>query len=359
MRLFEVFNIVSENKDQRLLALKDELVNRLKDLPDDQKTLSALQEIEELLNSVHAGGRVEYVNHQLKNLNDPDVAEARRVLARYILSLGADPEDRQKMLETWKEDDGLVDTKILLTPGKVNFMPDVIRGYDNPAIKEFADEIFEIEGYGKGKGEFALSIMSRSINLPAKGDLFVIGFGNVEIKAESKQGGRFYDQEVTPSPNYRAVSKQIDDLLSEKIGFVGTEKTGISLAALCVAVSSLQQDEDFDTLKSLIKELVESIFYSLPATQTNSLADFIVAGDSSSARQLYTELAFDNYRKKKTEDKGILFLQLNVDPYKFVYATDLADVKKAGMKLTGSTIYPIVRITDMRPLFPQTTVRLD
>lgn len=356
MRLYEFYNVLLEKKTSELQSFKNELLKRLKDLPDDRKTLSALKEIEELLNAVHAGGRVEYVNAQLKNLQDPDVEEAQRVLARYILSLDADPEDRQAMLKLWSQDDGLVNISQLLTPGVVNYMPDVIRGYDNPAIKEFSDELFEIEGYGKGKGEFALSIMSRRINLPAKGDLMVTGYGGVELKAESAKGGRFVDQEVFPKGNYATAANQISAILKDKLN-VTAGKTGINLRVLVRSVEALSEDPEFDNLKNLVKELVSGIFFSVPAGQRNKLVNAILAGDEDTAHQLYTDLSYENYTRVKTEDKGVLFIRLNVSPYEFLYATSVADIKQAGMKLSGLTIYPIVSGSDVRGIFPQITLR--
>jgi hypothetical protein len=56
----------------------------------------------------------------------------------------------------------------------------------------------------------------------------------------------------------------------------------------------------------------------------------------------------------KTEDKGILVINLRKDPYTFVFFNDNKSLNAGGMRLHAGTIYPITN--DARYAYPQTDI---
>ena len=121
-----------------LYGLKLAIANKIKDLPPDEKTQKALQEIEDLLAHVEAGGRKGHIGSELDSIEDRDVHKARSLLAKYVLSLDMTPQQRAELFGLWKNDQ-LVNIDKLLSIGK-HTIPEIINGYDNaknPAIKEF------------------------------------------------------------------------------------------------------------------------------------------------------------------------------------------------------------------------------
>lgn len=360
MRLFEVYQglkLLEEVSTSDVERLRKELVNKLGELPNDETTMLALQEIEELLDSVHAGGRVKFVNDQLEKLNDPEVNQARKLIARLVMSLDATPEDRKKMLEEWGTDDGLIDINQLLTPGKLQPLSDVVRGYsDNPAIREIADELFDIEAYGKGKGELALGVMSSRVNLPDKGDLHVQGVGTVEVKTESVQGGRFGDQEVRPTSEYPRLAQALDQMIQTHLPNTGSS-TGVNLKQITRAAEVISRTDDAEAFQEGLQNLLASIFSALGEDVIESLVDLIMKGEYLPVIRAYSRAAFDNYRAIKTEDVGVLFLLLQKEPFHCFFVKDGDDIESAGYRLAAQTPYPIIRKFDFRLPYPQTTIR--
>ena len=122
MRAFE-FLIESP----QVASLQKALIAKIQQLPADDSTLKALKEIEDLLNAVGAGGRMGMVNNQLEEIGDEDVTKARKLLAKYVLSIDADPADKKAMMDAWKADK-LIDIKSLMSP-VYHKITDVVIGY--------------------------------------------------------------------------------------------------------------------------------------------------------------------------------------------------------------------------------------
>lgn len=360
MRLFEVYRGLVLNEEvttSDIEHLRKELVSKLRELPNDETTMLALQEIEELLDSVHAGGRVKFVNDQLEKINDPEVNRARKLIARLVMSLDASPDDRKKMLQEWSTDDGLVDIKALLTPGKLQPISAVIRGYgDNPAVREIADELFNVEAYGKGKGELALGVLSSRISLPEKGDLHVQGVGSVEVKTEKTKGGRFGDQEVRPTSEYPALARALDQMIQKHLPNTGSVE-GINLRQIAQSAVVIARTDDAEAFREQLQNLLASIFPALDQAVIESLNNLIMEGDYLPALQAYSRAAFDNYRAIKTEDVGVLFLLLQREPFHCFFVEDGDDLDAAGYRLAAQTPYPIIRKFDFRAPYPQTSIR--
>ena len=199
--LREYIDIVTEKVNTaELERIKQVIAAKIKQLPDDDVTKKALAEIEDLLRNVNAGGKAGIINGKLQSIDDPTVRAAQKELARYILSIDMTPAQRDELFDLWKAD-RLVDHNALLKKGQKT-IADVIPKYNsNPAIKEFVDDIMSIAALGQGKGEFGLSVLSRQINKPEKGDLIIKGIP-IEVKTTDGGAGRFTDQEVRPGVGF-------------------------------------------------------------------------------------------------------------------------------------------------------------
>ena len=183
---FKYLTSIFEMAVDAIADLKSHLAGRIKELPADEATVKTLREIEDLLRDVNAGGRVGLINKDLKSIGDPTVNAAQQLLARYIISIDATPEQRNELYSVWRTDK-LVDIDKMLEGDRVGFA-EVFAGYDsNPLIQELVDELMRVMALGHGKGEFGLSVLSKRINKPesTKGDLLIKHGGktlSVEVK---------------------------------------------------------------------------------------------------------------------------------------------------------------------------------
>jgi len=191
-----------------LYSLKLSIAHKIKDLPPSEETKHSLQEVEDIIDSMQLGGRKKATEAGFDGWNDKDVQSAKKMLAKYVVSLDAPIEYKRSMLEQWKNG-GLIDIDILFSTGKPkqHSIGEIVKGYDtNPAVKELATDLMQVSGVGKGKGEFMLKVLSPAITHPpgGKGDIEVIKYGTVEVKTTDGGAGRFTDRQVKPGKGYQA-----------------------------------------------------------------------------------------------------------------------------------------------------------
>ncbi len=341
----------SEVDSPEIEGLKQALSSKIRELPTDPETMKLLHEIEDLLASIGAGSRTKYVGNILQAIEDPDVNKAQKLLAKYVMSLDANPKERQAMIELWKADK-LVNTQLLLTPGK-HTVADLINGYEqNPAIKEMTDDLSQIAALGQGKGEFMLSVFSKKITKAEKGDLAIQGVGTVEVKTTDKGAGRFMDQQVRPTQNYQAAVNDFKTTFKDVIAQQGVKSAGISIANLIKINGALNVKQR----GLFVKKLTAAISNLFPAAQdmVGPIVDSIVAGNANQAKQRYAVANLNNYMAQKKDDVGILAINLAKNPYTFVFFTDNKSLNAGGMRLHSSTGYPIA--VDFRDAYPQTDI---
>lgn len=332
--------------------LKAQLSSKIKELPTDPATMKLLQEIEDLLSSVGAGSRSQMIGNALELIQDPDVNKAQKLLAKYVLSLEATPNDRKAMLDVWKNDQ-LVNIDTLLQPGK-HTVTNLINGYDkNPAIKELTDDLSQIAALGQGKGEFLLSVFSKKITKAGKGDLAIDGVGTLEVKTTDVGSGRFFDQQVRPTSKYQGAVNDFRETFKEEID---AEKiltdTGLSISGLIQLYGSLPTEKR----KLFQQSLTNAVINLFPSAQNMvaPIVDSIMAGNANQAKQRYAVANLNNYLEQK-EDVGILAINLKKDPYTFVFFTDNKSLNAGGLRLHSSTAYPITN--DPRNAYPQTDIQ--
>jgi hypothetical protein len=380
-----LFEMASEALD----GLKTALAGKIKQLPADEATIKTLREIEDLLRDVNAGGRTGLLNKDIQSVNDPVVREAHMLLARYInqiLSFGnATPEDRQELFSLWKADK-IVNLDQLLNGDLAGFT-EVFNGYStNPIIQELVDELMVISALGHGKGEFGLSVLSKSIGKPEgnKGDLLVkyrgselavevktADIGKDKIKIDKKTGkktvekgkissARFGDQEVTPGDGYEAASKQLNDFAKSRGAKVGD--SGINIRAAIDLLHSLK-GKDANTFMGLIRNSVKIIFgkqfkdprpdYRAKLIKNlNGIVSSIEKGDANSAMQFWSRANFNYYMAAKHDD-GVLFI--NIPSKTCIYYDSAEDLGDKGLRLNADTTY-LSGSDPKRTVYPQIKV---
>lgn len=332
-----------------LYPLKLAIADKIKIMPPDEKTRKALQEIEDLLSHVEAGGRKGHISSELKAIDDRDVSRAVSLLAKYVHSLEMNGQQRANLFARWKNDE-LVNHDVLLSPGK-HTMSEIVNGYDdpsNPAIKELTDDLSQVATLGQGKGEFLLSVLSKSITKRHKGDLEIDG-QNIEVKTQDVGGGRFYDQEVRPAQGFAASVQNFRKLWAEdiKYAFPKVASTGLKLIDLI----DLSDHIDIKKKRAYWNSVTQVLSNIFPGMDVSSILSAMQVGNIGAALQAYAITNLDFYRSIKTDDAGILFIDLSKALAEFVFFRDAAELASGGLRLHAQTVYPIT--ADPRNAYPQ------
>jgi hypothetical protein len=257
------------------------------------------------------------------------------------------------MMKQWATEEGLVDIKALLTPGK-NTVASIVRGYtSNPAIKELADDLSAVASLGQGKGEFMLSVFSKKITKAKKGDLAIEGFGTLEVKTTDVGSARFYDQQVRPT---KAFQGAVNDFVATYKETIDSSKlmspTGMNLDQLIALRNALPPEANAE-FKEKLSAVIGNIFASTPEL-AGPVVDAIMVDGSKQAKQRYAVACLNNYMKAKVEDKGMLVINLTKNPFTFVFFTDNQSLNAGGMRLHANTAYPVTN--DPRNAYPQTDI---
>jgi hypothetical protein len=335
--------IESPTDGDELAAMKSVIAAKIKSLPDDDATAKALREIEDLLKHIGAGGKLGIINGELKSINDESVDAAQKLLARYILSIDMTSDQRNDLFNLWRKDK-LVKKNVLLGKGKKNFS-EIITNYNtNPAIKEISNDLMRITALGQGKGEFGLSVMSKSISKPDKGDLLIDG-RKIEAKTTEGGAGRFTDQEVRPSKGFEAAANNLNDFVTER-GF-SLPASGLSLN---VAVDIGQQLQGKDKIQyfKLVENVIKLIF---GGSDVSGIMSAIKSGNQNQAKAEYAKASFNYYMSKK-DDEGVLYINLTTDPITTVFFKDADELTSSALRLQMKTAY-ITATADVRLPYPQ------
>lgn len=325
-------------------ALKAVISGKIKSLPNDNATARALREIEDLLINVNAGGKLGIINGELQSIKDDSVTAAQKLLARYILSIDMSPDQRNELFTLWRGDK-LVKKKVLLSKGKKNFA-DIITGYNsNPAIKEISNDLMRITALGQGKGEFGLSVMSKSINKPEKGDLLIDG-RKIEAKTTEGGAGRFTDQEVRPGKGFEAAANALNDFVTARgQALVGS---GLSLT-LAVEFGKQLTGADRKDYFKLVEVVIRLIFGG--KSDVSGLMAAIKSGEQNTSKSEYAKASFNYYMSMK-DDEGVLYINLNTDPITTVFFKDAEELTASALRLQMGTAY-ITSTKDVRLPYPQ------
>jgi len=349
LRLIEAEMPAEAPQMDPLEPLKLAIAAKIKMMPPDENTKKALQEIEDLLSHVNAGGKKGHIGKELQAIEDRDVNRAIALLAKYVHSLEMTAQQRADLFARWKNDE-LVNRDMLLSPGK-HTIPEIINGYDdpnNPAIRELTDDLSQVAALGQGKGEFLLSVLSKNITKLHKGDLQIDG-KQIEVKTMDIGGGRFFDQEVRPAQGYAASVQNFRKTWDSEIkyAFPKAASSGLKLIDL-IDLSDHIDPADKANYWNSVSDVLSNIF---PGMEVSGILDAMQVGNIGAAKQSYAVTNLDFYRGIKTEDEGILFIDLSRPVAEFVFFRDAAELSAGGLRLHADTTYPVT--TDPRNAYPQ------
>lgn len=361
-------------------GLKSAIASKIKDLPNDDATAKTLQEIEELLTHVNAGGRMGMINGELVKIQDAAVTASQKQLARYIASMEVSPADRAEMFSMWKNNQ-IVNLDKLMSKKPVTFK-DIFNKYgENPAITELVDDVMMEAALGQGKGEFGLNVLSRSISkagklvvndsdeeeqTEAKGDLLINYKGKwrkIEVKTTHGGAARFTDQEVGTVVGFEKAASDLNsffkgrpDLMSTFYGNKGFPKNGLNLGNAVGAVQFLK-GKDKTKFVALVRNCLDHIFGGKNASKktkegVDKIMTAVLSGNKNAALQAYAQTNFNYYMGQK-EDEGVLAIDLNQKS--FVYYSSAEDLTKAKLRFDSDTAF-ISGISDKRAPYPQISI---
>jgi hypothetical protein len=358
MRYKEVAKFLIEATEEDLIQLKQELANKIANLPIDEKTAKIVDKIKQLLQDVGAGGRVASLLQRVETIKDEDVQKATTKLAKIIASIDFSSTEITNLFQNWNSDK-IINIRRLLKGGKFSTQ-DIIAGYGtNPAMTEFVDDLNSISAYGIGEGEFTLAVLSKKITGigadQGAGDL-IIGGRNVEVKTRSVGAARFADREVTTTPNYTGLvtefTKKYNQVLRK--AKIGLPASGMNMGHL-TKLASILTPQQKPIYKNDIKTILKNIFPSLNITK---IANAIISGDTGLALQTYSQANLDNYlniKRSKGALDGVLFMDKTTSS--FIYVRQASDLEGSGMRLHAETPYVIAFVKPDQYPYPQMYIK--
>lgn len=334
-----------------LLQFKSEIAARIKELPADDASMTALREIEDLLKHVNAGGRMGIINGELKNINDPTVDAAHKELSRFILSIPQTPEQRTELFKLWKADK-LLDYKKMCQVGTTSFATIIAKYHSNPLIKELVNELMKVSALGQGKGEFGLSVLSKNVSKQdGKGDLSIAG-RPIEVKTTDGGAGRFTDQEVRPANGFEKVATELNKFVSQHPTTpLNVPASGLNLTSAVAYYEMLESPKDKKYYLSMVEKVITLIMGGTKTSNIDDIIDGVKSGDSGKALQGYAKASFDYYMSKKKDD-GVLYINVAVEPITTVFFKTADDLSASSLRFHAKTPY-ITATKDHRLPYPQ------
>ena len=353
-------NYIQQNLNPRLhtelnlTESKDDLIAKLSDLPDDEATKKLVNYIEQLIDDMGVGGKIQSLSSQLEIIPDVDVKKAVNQIAKIIASIEMSPTERAQLFVDWKADK-IVNVDALLSTSTVS-LETIFNGYGDKGeshITELVDDLNQVVQYGIGPGEFALAVLSQRIEGigassgdnedgegEGKGDL-LIDKSPIELKTTRKNSARFNDRQVVASDSYKTMVTAFFTKYDEK--FKELEAQGLKVRVK----SGMQQGHVINFLKAVpeaekeVAEIISNIFTALPISG-GPIARFLAQGDKNQAMQLIAQSNVNNYLTHKRGSgnlAGILFLDLNKQAFTFI--KEVSDLEGTGLRLHAKTNYLI------------------
>jgi hypothetical protein len=259
------------------------------------------------------------------------------------------PAERDQLFTLWRSNK-LVKIDQLLGPGKKDFSEIITNYKTNLAIRELSNDLMRISALGQGKGEFGLSVMSKSINKQeGKGDLNISGRA-IEVKTTDGGAGRFTDQEVRPGAGFDQAARKLNAFIKQYQPALA--KSGANLDGLIgfyeVLATNPDLKKDASDLIAMIREVIQQIF---EGQDISKIIKAIETGDVNGAKQEYAKANFNYYMNKK-KDEGVLYISLVKDPIMSVFFKDADELASSGLRLHAGTTY-ITSTADVRLPYPQ------
>ena len=278
-----------------------------------------------------------------EDMPDKTKEQHRVALTRIIGNLDSDYNALSNFINKLEKggNNGVINTKALNK--RVSSFADVFKG-DAVAINAFT----ELKNYGTGKtqkgpGEYALAMLSDKIRLASgKGDTYIKGIGNVEIKTETtKGGGRLgaggstQEQQMSVIENYAEYIPTLYNSLKQSAGGSVGIKVFVKFLNVDLPVAGRQesQDENGNIIKGIsgsdAKKMRKLIAQDLLKPTFGAYADPIVKQfgqeDPTVIEYEYGKQNFNWYKAREGFDA---FLIINYPKQKFVRVADGDDLIK-------------------------------
>lgn len=344
-------------KDVKLVENKDDVIQKIQDLPDeDEQTSKIVSYIEQLLDDMGVGGRLASLTAKLDDIDDAEVKRANVKLAKMIAGIDMTPLERAQLFASWKKDT-IIDIDKMLSGGSYHFS-EIFKGYGKENyMTEFVDDLSDIDSYGVGAGEFLLSVLSRKIrgigSTGGSGDLIVDG-RSVEVKTKTKKNARFYDDNVKPDQSWAGRTEGFKKDFADIEEIANMPSSGMNQSQLVSMLQNPKLQQDPARMKKVLRSLagiIQAIMPNINSKQVNLIVKTAQSNDVNAFKQTYGAYNILNYlnvKRNKGDLEGILFM--NKQTKMLSYVKDLDDIKN-NFVLDVNTIYPISSI--IRNPFPQ------
>lgn len=337
-----------------LLGIKQEILDRLENIELDKEGRRILAKVQDILTKNKTVDTLSAFAQRVEGIgvSDKDVAQAIDQLTKLIgaASQITTPKDRDFFFKLWEED-RIVKVDALMKGDRVYKMSELFSFYGKSrAITYIVNALAKDAGYGLGKGEFLLAVLSRRIKkAPGKGDL-IIDDASIEVKATDGGSPRFADQEVRVGQGYEQTRDAILRKYAEQIKQVGgLGKTGLSLEKY-VALGKFVEDKN--EFKSDTASLLSRIF---PEQDSSEILNLIISGNAAQARQRFGEQTYNRYMDIK-DDEAVLYINLaDKNEPTYVLFRTVDDLTKMGLQFKVGNIY-ILGASGNRDVYPQTAV---
>jgi hypothetical protein len=347
-------------KDVKLVENKDEVIQKIEDLPDDDsQTDRIVQYIDGLLDDMGVGGRLKSIMLKLDDIDDAEVRRNQLKIAKMIASLEMTNLERAQLLAKWKKDQ-LVDTTKLLSGGKYDFS-EVFIGYGKEDyITEFIDDLSDVIGQGIGAGEFLLATLSSKItgigSGKGKGDLLIDG-SHIELKTKTAKDARFKDYHVQPDATWsgKVEGFKLDFADIEEVANMPT--TGLNSAMHIKMLQNPKLATDPARKKKALRStagIIQATNTALDKKRIGHLLKLLQAGNDVEFRQVYGKYNILNYLNIKRSEgdlEGIIFMDKQTKTINYVRT----EQEVQDLNLNVNTVY-LVSKNNIYP-YPQIGVR--
>tara|TARA_R100000426_G_scaffold76201_1_gene53692 strand:- start:103 stop:1173 length:1071 start_codon:yes stop_codon:yes gene_type:complete len=316
---------------------KGDIITKIQNLQiDSDKDAKLLDRIYKLLSSDNLAPVIR--NAFLQATADDNLKNVDNVikdLSKVVYTIESDYKKINNFLSNLEKTGSAIDTDAMISPGTQSFNT-IFKG-DEVGIKAFK----ALKSYGegakqKGKGEWALALLSNKIQVQSgKGDIKVNG-KEVEVKAEAGKGGGRLGQ---GGPAHNQAKSFWSKLPSFNKHF---NELGGSYVGLANAIKYLDQDLPLNNTKAKNnRQKMLQQYFSPYFKNVNDIVKAYMQSDPKMAEKLYAAANYENY---KAIDNFAGILIVNFAQEKTTYfesGSDLIKMRDAGMlKSFGISFIP-------------------
>ena len=316
---------------------KNDVISKIQNLQiDSDKDAKLLDRIYKLLSSDNLSPIIK--NAFLQSTADDNLKNVDNVindLSKAIFTIESDYKKINNFLANLEKTGSAIDTDAMISPGTQSFNT-IFKG-DEVGVKAFK----ALKSYGegakqKGKGEWALALLSNKIQVKSgKGDVQING-KEVEVKAEAGkgggrlgQGGPAQNQAISFWSKLPSINKHFAELGGKYLGIAN-------------ALKYLDQDLPLNNAKAKNnRQKMLQQYFSPYFKNSDDIVKAFMQSDPKMAEKMYAAANFENY---KAIDQFSGILMINFAQEKTTYfesGNDLIKMRDAGMlKSFGISFIP-------------------